>query len=505
MDLSNALQMLVQQNGSDLFLSVGAAICIKREGVITPVDDQRLTSEQVQQLAYSVLNQQQIADFEASSELNIALRIKDIGRFRVNLFRQMGEIAVVARYIQAQVPSIESLALPELLKDLIMLPRGLILMVGGTGTGKSTSLAAMIDHRNRNSSSHILTIEDPVEFVHEHKQSLVNQREVGVDTESFSVALKNAMREAPDIILIGEIRDKETMKSALAYAETGHLCISTLHANNADQAIERILGFYPDEHHKQVLLELSLNLRAVISQRLPIGIDGKRVAAIEILLDTPYIKDLIGKGEIEKLKAAISESSEAGCISFDDALYKLVDEGKLSEEQALLHADSRNNLSLRLRLEGKKEPSQLKKSVSFDELADFSEFESYRLRCVKTAPEIEDRINPLEEAFRAALASKGLLETNEDPDIEVQYILVTKSREASVMDEVNNPVSAQVNSDAEVKKQGILRVNIVDLHHKKAIWQVTATREMSETQRDQSAINKDADYLFEEFPPFVQL
>ncbi|NRB37316.1 MAG: PilT/PilU family type 4a pilus ATPase [Pseudomonadales bacterium] len=505
MELSSYLEQLVNQQGSDLFLSVNAPVCIKSEGVIKPLDDKRLTAPQVYELTHSVLTDEQISTFESCSELNIALRIKGIGRFRLNLFRQMGDIALVARYIQAEIPSLESLGLPALLEDLIMLPRGLILMVGGTGTGKSTSLAAMIDHRNSHSSSHILTIEDPVEFVHEHKKSLVNQREVGIDTASFEVALKNAMREAPDVILIGEIRDRETMKSALAYAETGHLCISTLHANNANQAIDRILGFYPDDAHKQVLQDLSLNLRAVISQRLPIGINGKRIAAIEVMLDTPYIKDLIAKGHVDKLKEAITQSSEVGCKTFDDALYDLVDQKKITEIEALNHADSKNNLSLRFRLEGSNKTTTLRKNVSYDELANFSEYETYRLRKVKVAEENFHKVEILEEAFRAALTSKGMLETAKDPDLEIQYILVSKARETKALNGVDNPVNAQISLADEQKKHGILRVNILDLHSNKVVWQVTATREMMQKPRAQEEVNQDADYLFEEFPPFATL
>jgi twitching motility protein PilU len=296
------------------------------------------------------MNEDQIRDFEKSPEMNLAISDPDIGRFRVNIFQQRGEVAIVARNIKTEIPSAASLGLPPVLNDLIMQKRGLVLFVGGTGSGKSTSLAALIDHRNKNSDGHIITIEDPVEFVHPHQKSIVNQREIGVDTNSYEEALQNTLRQAPDVILIGEIRSRETMEHALAFAETGHLCLSTLHANNANQALDRIINFFPEERHKQLFLDLSLNLQGFVSQRLIPTVDGKRAAAIEILLGTPRVCDLIKQGEVMELKEVMEKSEQQGMKTFDSALYALYKTGKISYEEALKNADSKNNLRLRIQL-----------------------------------------------------------------------------------------------------------------------------------------------------------
>ena len=300
------------------------------------------------------MNAEQIEQFEKSPEMNMAISDPDIGRFRVNIFQQRGEIAIVARNIKTEIPSAASLGLPPILNDLIMQKNGIVLFVGGTGSGKSTSLAALIDHRNKNSDGHIITIEDPVEFIHPHQKSIINQREVGVDTNSYEEALQNTLRQAPDVILIGEIRSRETMEHALAFAETGHLCLSTLHANNANQALDRIINFFPEERHKQLFLDLSLNLQGFVSQRLIPTPDGKRAAAFEILLGTPRVCDLIKQGEVMELKEVMEKSEQQGMKSFDSALYDLCKSGKISYEEALKNADSKNNLRLRIQLsEGK--------------------------------------------------------------------------------------------------------------------------------------------------------
>ncbi|MEO5629075.1 MAG: PilT/PilU family type 4a pilus ATPase, partial [Thermomonas sp.] len=301
-------------------------------------------------VAYSLMSEAQIAEFERELELNMAIAVPDSGRFRVNVFQQRGEVGVVIRAIRSDIPSIEELQLPQVLKDIIMAPRGLVLIVGSTGSGKSTTLASMIDHRNRTTSGHILTIEDPIEYLHRHKKSIVNQREVGLDTHSFHSALKNAMREAPDVILIGEIRDATTMEAAIAFAETGHICLATLHSNNADQTIERILNFFPEGAHKNVLMNLSLNLKAVVSQRLVVGMDGRRMPAAEVLINTPMIRDLLRRGQIHEIKQAMEESLEEGMQSFDQCLFRLYKEGKIEMEQALRAADSRDGLALKFRL-----------------------------------------------------------------------------------------------------------------------------------------------------------
>jgi len=308
----------------------------------------------VKKIAYQIMNDDQIAEFEKNPEMNLAIADPDIGRFRVNIFQQRGELGIVARNIKTEIPDAASLGLPPVLSDLIMSKRGIILFVGGTGSGKSTSLAALIDHRNKNSDGHIITIEDPVEFVHPHQGCIVNQREVGVDTNSYEEALKNTLRQAPDVILIGEIRSQETMEHALAFAETGHLCLSTLHANNANQALDRIINFFPDERHKQLFLDLSLNLVAFVSQRLIPTVDGKRAAAIEILIGTPRVCDLIKQGKVMEIKEVMEKSKQQGMKTFDSALFDLYREGKISYEEALKNADSKNNLRLKIQLaEGK--------------------------------------------------------------------------------------------------------------------------------------------------------
>jgi len=358
MEIAPYLKLMVQRNGSDLFFSTNARPQLKTEGKMLAIGDKELTSADVSALAYSIMNDEQTREFEGTMECNLAISVAGLGRFRVNVFRQRGDIAMVLRYIQADIPSLETLHLPPLFKDIIMQKRGLVLVVGSTGSGKSTTLASMIDHRNNNASGHILTIEDPIEFLHQHKKSLVNQREIGLDSLDYKNALKNALREAPDVILIGEIRDAATMQHAIAYAETGHLCLSTLHANNANQALDRIVNFFPDTAHKQLYSDLSLNLRAVISQRLIPTVDGGRRAAVEVLLLTSYISELIQKGKIHEIKEAMEQGNEQGMVTFDQSLYNLYKEGVITLDEALNHADSRNNLALKVRLDtGVKEGS----------------------------------------------------------------------------------------------------------------------------------------------------
>lgn len=350
MDISRYLSLMAEKEASDLFFSVGAPVNIKIEGISQAINDKSLPAGAVQTLAYGIISEEQKKTFEETMELNFSISFPEVGRFRINLYRQRGEVAMVVRYIKTNIPSIEALQLPSILQDLVMEPRGLILLVGATGSGKSTTLASMIDYRNCNKTGHILTIEEPIEFIHKHKKSIVDQREVGLDTLSYSNALKNAMREAPDVILIGEIRDRETMQHAIAYAETGHLCLSTLHANNANQTLDRIVNFFPDAARHQLLLDLSLNLRAVVSQRLIPSVSGKRVPAVEIMLRSAFIANLIEKGDVDGLKEAIEQGKDMGMQSFDQSLFELFQQGKISEQQALDNADSRNNLSVKIRL-----------------------------------------------------------------------------------------------------------------------------------------------------------
>ena len=350
MDIGYFLKLMTEKNASDMFLTTGAPVYIKIEGKLYPLGNTGLPAGMVKKIAYSLMDEGQVPVFERELELNMAIALQDAGRFRVNVFKQRGEVGMVIRAIRSVIPSIEELNLPQVLKDIIMTPRGLVLLVGSTGSGKSTSLASMIDYRNSNQTGHILTIEDPIEYLHRHKKSIVNQREVGLDTHSFHAALKNAMREAPDVILIGEIRDAQTMEAAIAFAETGHLCLATLHSNNADQTIERILNFFPESAHKNVLMNLALNLRAVVSLRLVKGVDERRLPATEVLINTPMIRDLLRRGQVHEIKAAMEGSLEEGMHSFDQCLFKMVKQGRIEQEEALRAADSRDGLALKFRL-----------------------------------------------------------------------------------------------------------------------------------------------------------
>ncbi len=350
MDIGYFLKLMVDKGASDMFLSTGAPVNIKVEGKLYPLGNTGLPSGMVKKIAYSLMDEGQVPQFERDLELNIAIAVKDAGRFRINVFKQRGEVGMVIRAIKSVIPNIEQLRLPTIFRDLVMEPRGLILLVGATGSGKSTTLAAMIDHRNKSQSGHILTIEDPIEYLHRHKKSVVNQREVGMDTHSYHQALKNAMREAPDVILIGEIRDTDTMEAAISFSETGHLCLATLHSNNADQTLERILNFFPQSAHKNVLMNLSLNLRAVISQRLVVGKDGHRLPATELLLNTPLIRDMIRRGDVHEVKNAMDHSLSEGMHTFDQSLYKLYKQGKIDLQEALNKADSHDGLALKIRL-----------------------------------------------------------------------------------------------------------------------------------------------------------
>ena len=352
MDIYSMLKRLADDEGSDLYLSAGAPPSAKFSGSLTTLQDDPFTGEQIKEIAYEVMNEEQQKEFEQTLEMNLAISPEGIGRFRVNIFIQRNNISMVCRNIQTEIPKFDDLGLPEILKEVVEAKNGLVLFVGGTGSGKSTSLAALIDHRNGFKGGHIITIEDPVEYVHKHKKCIVNQREVGVDTLSFHDALKNTLRQAPDVILIGEIRDRETMEHCLAFAETGHLAISTLHANNANQALDRIINFFPEERRKQLLADIGNNIRAIVSQRLVPTLDGKRCAAIEILLGSHTIKQMIMKGQLDDIKETMSKSENIGMKTFDGALYDLVVEGRISTEEALKNADSANNLRLRLKLSG---------------------------------------------------------------------------------------------------------------------------------------------------------
>jgi len=348
------LKLMRQKNGSDLFITVGFPPAIKIDGKMTPVSKQALTPENAKALTYCIMNDRQLKEFDATKECNFAVAPPGIGRFRCNAYVQQGFPGLVARTITTEVPDIDKLGLPEVLKDLIMSKNGLVIMVGGTGSGKSTSLAAMLDYRNRNSYGHIITLEDPIEYVHPHKGCVIMQREIGVDTESWEAALKNTLRQAPDVILLGEIRDRETMEFGIQFAETGHLALATLHANNANQALDRIINFFPEERKQQLLMDLSANLRGIVSQRLIKRREGSgRSAAIEIMLNSPLIKDLILKGELHEIKPIMKKSGELGMQTFDQALFDLYEADLITFDDAMRNADSQNELRLRIKLQGK--------------------------------------------------------------------------------------------------------------------------------------------------------
>ncbi len=348
------LRALVAKKGSDLFITANFPPAMKIDGKMTPVSQTPLSSQHTGMLARSIMNDKQAAEFESTKECNFAISPAGIGRFRVNAFIQQGNVGVVLRVITTTIPNFEDLKLPSVLKDVAMTKRGLVIFVGGTGSGKSTSLAAMVGYRNENSHGHIITIEDPVEYVHPHKNCIVTQREVGVDTDSWEAALKNTLRQAPDVILIGEIRDREVMEHAIAFAETGHLCLATLHANNSNQAMDRIINFFPEERRQQLLMDLSLNLKGVISQRLLPVKEGKgRVPAVEVMLNTPLVSDLIFKGEVHEIKEIMKKSRELGMQTFDQALFDLYEQNRISYEDALRFADSTNEVRLAIKLHGK--------------------------------------------------------------------------------------------------------------------------------------------------------
>ena len=352
--MHDLLRMMVQKEGSDLFITAGAVPSMKVDGKMTPLSNQSLSPQHTQVLVRSIMNDRQMAEFDATQECNFAISLPGVSRFRVNAFTQRGSVGVVLRVIRSDIPEFADLDLPPILKDVAMTTRGLVIFVGATGSGKSTSLAAMVGYRNENSKGHIITIEDPIEFIHNHRNCIVTQREIGVDTESYEVALKNTLRQAPDVILIGEIRDRETMDYAIAFAETGHLCLSTLHANSTNQALDRVINFFPEERRAQLLMDLSLNLKGIVSQRLIPRADGEgRVPAVEVMLNTPLMSDLIFKGNVHEIKELMAKSNELGMHTFDQALFDLYEAGLITYEDALRNADSLNDLRLRIKLESK--------------------------------------------------------------------------------------------------------------------------------------------------------
>ncbi len=372
MEFDKLLKIVVEKGASDLFITAGRPPTVKINGKLFAAGKNTLSPEQSRDLVYGVMNQEQQTEFHDSHELNFAINTRGLGRFRVSAFYQRNLVGMVLRRIEVNIPLISDLGLPSIIEDLAMTKRGLIIFVGATGTGKSTSLAAMIGHRNENSSGHIISIEDPIEFIHQHRGCIVTQREVGVDTESFEIALKNTLRQAPDVIMIGEVRTRETMEHAVTFAETGHLCLCTLHANNANQALDRIIHFFPSDRHDQIWMDLSLNLRAMVAQQLIPTVDGQgRQAAVEVLLNTPLVSDHIRKGEVHLLKELMSKSNEQGMQTFDQALYKLYSDGEVTYDAALAHADSPNDLRLMIKLgSGDNDPMGAADALTIEEDAD---------------------------------------------------------------------------------------------------------------------------------------
>ena len=349
--ITDFLQLMVKKEASDLYFSPGSPVMIKVEGISHPVrEDHHLTPVEVQAFAFSLMSENKLKEFESEWEVNLGVSITDLGRFRVNVMRQRGTVAMVVRYVKSLPPTLDALNLPSSLEGLVMENRGLVLVAGATGSGKSTTLASMIDYRNSQKHGHILTVEDPIEFLHSYKKSVVNQREVGADTKSYSAALKNAMREAPDVILIGEIRDEETMRNAINYSETGHLCLATIHASNAMETLARVINLFPETHRKQLLIDLSHNLKAIICQRLIPGLDGKRWPAVEVLNDSPYILDLIQRDKIDEIREAFERNLEKEIVTFDQAIISLYEAGRISQEMALFYADSKHNIEVKIRL-----------------------------------------------------------------------------------------------------------------------------------------------------------
>ena len=391
--IDSHLNLLAKKDGSDLYLSTGAPPCAKFQGTLKPLSQTPYKAGEIEAIANAIMDEEQREQFLHDLEMNLAISIAGVGRFRINIFKQRNEVSIVARNINTDIPQFDKLGLPAVLKDVVLYKRGLVLFVGGTGSGKSTSLAALIDHRNSSTGGHIITIEDPVEYVHRHKKSIINQREVGVDTRSFRNALKNTLRQAPDVILIGEIRDRETMEHALEFAETGHLAISTLHANNANQALERIVNMFPEERRPQLLLSLSQNLRAFISQRLIPTVDGKRCAAVEVLLGTKTIQELVLKSRFEDIKEIMEKSENLGMQTFDAALYHLYKAGKISEEEALSNADSANNLRLRIKLsEGQSTDEPPEEEATLEENYPSASFGELSLEEIEEEKEDDDGV-----------------------------------------------------------------------------------------------------------------
>jgi twitching motility protein PilU len=508
MELAGFLVDMAAKQASDLFISIDAPPMINVEGKMTALNDQVIDEQSAHALIHSILDEEQLKAYETNLELNIALQVPDAGRFRVNLFYQRGAPAAVCRFIKDKILSVSELGLPEKLNEIIMRQRGLVLVVGGTGTGKSTTLAAMIDYRARNQGGHILTIEDPIEFVHTHSKALVNQREVGIDTLSYANALKNALREAPNVIMIGEVRDQDTMQQALTYAETGHLCVATLHANNANQALERIINFFPETAHAQILMDLSMHLNAIVSQRLCLGVGRKRVAVMELMFNTGHVSELIRQGKLDQIKEAMTRSEGMVHKTFDCALYELYEQGIISENEALRQADSRNNLSLKIRSNRTASDGlfSLEKELSFNKQAPFEQYLLFGLKPLQVS---NKRRSDAEEVIRKALITgleqKGLKHSPESADIEVQYSFGVEDIQALSLEPIVHESDQLSELTPDSDQQMTLLINIIDMRFKSDVWRLQAKQRAAakEPQLSQDEVNVLFHDLLKDYPRLI--
>lgn len=502
MDFSLLLERAVAEGASDLFINADAPPLMKVDGQLRPLAGRLLNADENRGLIYSVLNESDIAEFERTLELNKSLHIANVGRFRLNVYQQKGEPALVARHIKDRIPSLRALGLPRRLESVIMEERGLILMVGATGTGKSTTLASMLDHRNRTRSGHILTIEDPIEFIHKNRRSLVSQREVGIDTHTFEDALKNALREAPDVIMIGEIRDRETMKQALTFADTGHLCLATLHSTNATQTLQRVLNFFPRDMHVQVLQDLSLALRAIVSQRLCVARDGGRVAAVELMQSTPHIAELIAKGRILDIPEAMQRAKDHTCLTFDDALFNLLKQGRITQEEALRKADSPNDLSLRCEMEGFGEAGEYPtaRDISVDHGAPFLSYRSYRVKPLEVETAANADVALLVRALGYAMEDKGLTEDEQNADLELRFSFGMRSVKKLELVPVDDAAQVLRHFRGGDAQHAMLVISVVDVRTERQVYRVAALRRLPQRNESEIAVNQQICELLAELP-----
>jgi twitching motility protein PilU len=502
MEFSLLLERAVAQSASDLFISADAPPLMKVDGQLRPLAGHLLNADENRKLIYSVLSAADIEEFERTLELNKSLHIPTVGRFRLNVYQQKGEPALVARYIKDRIPSLRALGLPQDLESVIMEERGLILVVGATGTGKSTTLASMLDYRNRTRSGHILTIEDPIEFIHKNRRSLFSQREVGIDTYKFEDALKNALRESPDVILIGEIRDRNTMKQALTFADTGHLCLATLHSTNATQALQRVLNFFPHDMHVQVLQDLSLSLRAIVSQRLCVARDGGRIAAVELMVQTPYIADLIANGKLIEIPEAIQRAKGRTCLTFDDALFNLTKQGRITQQEALRQADSRNDLSLRLEMEDFSGHGDYptKRDITVDSTAPFLSYRTYNVRPMEVDATPGADLALLTRALGYAMEEKGLREHAQQPDLEVRFSFGMRNVKKLDLIPVNDSSRVLRHFRGGDTEHAMLIISVVDVRTDRQIYRVAALRRLPELNESEIAVNQQICELLSELP-----